>query len=68
MYLYKFFVQLANQNLPVIVVANNDEAAFDQVEVELEKHYTKLPSFEHITLTEKKKVKGRAAFVIEREE
>lgn len=50
MYLYKFSVQIQESLLPVIIVAKQDDEAFEQVEIELEKHFAKLPSYEEITL------------------
>ncbi|MDQ0161676.1 DUF3906 family protein [Bacillus alveayuensis] len=65
MNLYRFIVQTNERMIPVIVAANHDEKAFEQVEIELEKHFLKMPKIENITLHEKKKFQNRAGFVID---
>jgi len=65
MNLYRFLVRSKEKLIPVIIAAENEEKAFLQVEVELEKHYLKLPEIEDITLYEKKKIRKSQGFVID---
>lgn len=55
MYLYRFLVKTKEKEIPVIIAAENDLKAFEQVDVELEKFYLKVLDIEDITLYEKKK-------------
>ncbi|ADU31592.1 DUF3906 family protein [Evansella cellulosilytica] len=48
----------------IIVVANDEEKAFQLAEIELEKSYMKIPQIEELTLFEKKKVGNGAAYVL----
>ncbi|WP_243289933.1 DUF3906 family protein [Bacillus sp. FJAT-47783] len=65
---YKFLVKTKKDTIPVIIVAENEEKAFDQVEIELEKHFMKVPHYEEITLYEKKKIQKGVGFVIDNQE
>lgn len=55
MYLYRFLVKTKEKEIPVIIAAENDLKAFEQVDVELEKFYLKVLDIEDVTLYEKKK-------------
>lgn len=68
MNVYKFLVKTKKDTIPVIIVAENEEKAFDQVEIELEKHFIEVPDYEEITLYEKKKIHKGAGFVIDKQE
>jgi hypothetical protein len=66
MTLYRFEVITEDrQIIPVIIAAENNEQAFELVEMELEKFYLTLPPIEQIVLYEKKKVKNGGGFVID---
>jgi hypothetical protein len=65
MYLYRFLVKTKEKEIPVIIAAENDLKAFEQVDVELEKFYLKVLDIEDITLYEKKKIRKSAGFVID---
>lgn len=55
MTLYRFEVITEDQQMiPVIIAADNDERAFELVEIELEKFYLTLPPIEEIVLYEKR--------------
>ncbi|EHL79121.1 MULTISPECIES: DUF3906 family protein [Bacillus] len=65
MTLYRFEVITEDQQMiPVIIAADNDERAFELVEIELEKFYLTLPPIEEIVLYEKKKLRNDGGFVI----
>ncbi|CAM4011225.1 MULTISPECIES: DUF3906 family protein [Bacillus] len=62
--LYRFEAVLANNIVPIVVVAQSEEQAFKLAEIELEKHFLPLPEIKEISLFEKKKIRKSAAFVI----
>lgn len=63
MYLYQFNVRLVDDALTVIVVAKDEEKAFVTAEMEVEKHFLKLPKIKEITLIEKKPIRASGGFV-----
>jgi hypothetical protein len=67
MNLYRFEVTTKNDIIHVVIVAHDDEQAFRLVEVELEKHFLKIPEFIDISLHEKKPIRRGGGFVIDRE-
>ncbi|AFQ16175.1 MULTISPECIES: DUF3906 family protein [Bacillus] len=64
MELYRFEAVLANNIVPIVVVAQSEEQAFKLAEIELEKHFLPLPEVKEISLFEKKKIRKGAAFVV----
>ncbi|MDP9740960.1 UNVERIFIED_ORG: hypothetical protein QFZ59_002790 [Bacillus sp. B2I3] len=64
MNLYRFEVTIKKKPIHVIIVADSDEKAFDLVDIELEKHYLKMPEVDDISLYEKRKIKNGAGFVL----
>ncbi|HDX9613487.1 DUF3906 family protein [Bacillus toyonensis] len=62
--LYRFEAVLANNIVPIVVVAQSEEQAFKLAEIELEKHFLPLPEVKEISLFEKKKIRKGAAFVV----
>ncbi|MET1179106.1 DUF3906 family protein [Peribacillus sp. NPDC094092] len=64
MNLYRFEVTIKEKPIHVIIVADSDEKAFELVDIELEKHYLKLPEVDDISLYEKRKIKNGAGFVL----
>ncbi|MGE6610686.1 DUF3906 family protein [Peribacillus sp. NPDC076916] len=64
MNLYRFEVTIEEKPIHVIIVADSDEKAFELVDIELEKHYLKLPEVDDISLYEKRKIKNGAGFVL----
>ncbi|EIJ82234.1 hypothetical protein PB1_04860 [Bacillus methanolicus PB1] len=67
MNLYRFEVTLiGNEVIHVVIAAENDEDAFRLVEVEIEKHFLKLPDIHDISLYEKKKIRKGNGFVLSR--
>ncbi|MGP4079423.1 DUF3906 family protein [Pseudalkalibacillus sp. R45] len=66
--LYRFEVTTKTDVIPVIIAAENDEAAFRLVEVELEKYFLRLPEVDDISLYEKKKIRKGNGFVLHEQE
>ncbi|MFE5429907.1 DUF3906 family protein [Peribacillus simplex] len=64
MNLYRFEVTIKEKQIHVIIVADSDEKAFELVDIELEKHFLKMPEVDDISLYEKKKIKNGAGFVL----
>ncbi|MFA1710744.1 DUF3906 family protein [Peribacillus frigoritolerans] len=64
MNLYRFEVTIKEKPIHVIIVADSDEKAFELVDIELEKHYLKMPDVDDISLYEKRKIKNGAGFVL----
>ncbi len=64
MNLYRFEVTIKEKPIHVIIVADSDEKAFELVDIELEKHYLKMPEVDDISLYEKRKIKNGAGFVL----
>lgn len=65
MNLYHFTVLVDNNEVPVIVAAENDEQAFKRAEIEVEKSFLKFPLIKEIVLLERKKITNSGtAFVI----
>ena len=63
MFLFRFHVRLSDENVTVIVVAKDEEKAFTTAEIEVEKHYLKLPQIEEVILVEKKPIYTSGGFV-----
>ncbi|WP_408006451.1 DUF3906 family protein [Pseudalkalibacillus sp. A8] len=68
MNLYRFEVTANGEVIPVIIAAENDNAAFHLVEVELEKYFLRLPEVDDISLYEKKKIRRGNGFVLHEQE
>ncbi|WP_420769147.1 DUF3906 family protein [Parageobacillus thermoglucosidasius] len=64
MFLYRFEVTTKTEIIYVVIVANDDEQAFRLVEVELEKHFFKVPDYTDISLHEKKPIRRGGGFVV----
>ena len=68
MNLYRFEVTIDTEVVHVIVAAENEEVAFKQVDIEIERHFVKIPEVSDVTLYEKRIFKHAAGFVISRNE
>jgi hypothetical protein len=64
MNLYRFEVTTKAHVIYVIIAAKDDEQAFRLVEIELEKHFLKIPDIIDISLFEKKKIGRGNGFVV----
>ncbi|MBA2876464.1 DUF3906 family protein [Thermaerobacillus caldiproteolyticus] len=67
MNLYRFEVTTQTDIIYVVIAAHDDEQAFRLVEVELEKHFLKIPDFIDISLHEKKPIRRGSGFIVYRE-
>jgi hypothetical protein len=69
MNLYRFEVTLKNHEvIHVIIAAKDDEDAFRLVDVEIEKHFLKIPDIQNVSLYEKKKIRNGNGFVLSLQE
>jgi cell division ATPase FtsA len=53
------------KSVGVVIAAKDDESAFTQAEIEVEKHYLKLPTIKEMVLLEKKKVGKAGGYVLD---
>jgi hypothetical protein len=65
MFLYKIEIQLLDKNASLILLADNDDAAFQYVEGHLVRHYVVLPEVKEIAIVEKKRVEKGNGYVID---
>ncbi|MCZ8512070.1 DUF3906 family protein [Paenibacillus filicis] len=65
MYIYKMEVELKDQEVHLIVIAENDEQAFDFLEEQLVKHFVNNPEVISASIIEKKRAVKGAGYVIE---
>lgn len=68
MYLYRLKATIQGEKISVIVAAENDQAAFSLVDIELEKFFLKPPEVDEVTLYEKKPILRGGGFVLIPEE
>ncbi|QMV43856.1 DUF3906 family protein [Cohnella cholangitidis] len=66
MFLYKLEVQLADKEVVLIVMGDNDEEVMREAEMNLSKHYVIPPVIREIALIEKKRANKGTAYVIEK--
>lgn len=67
-YLYRFDVALEAREIVSVIFAENDEAAFQHLDVELEKFYLKGPKVKEIILREKKRLGKKSGYILDQEE
>ncbi|WP_078380535.1 DUF3906 family protein [Sutcliffiella halmapala] len=67
-YLYRFDVTTAEKEVIAVIYAENDEAAFLHLDVELEKFYLKDPKVKEIALREKKRIGKKSGFILDPDE
>ncbi|WP_050615587.1 DUF3906 family protein [Bacillus testis] len=67
-YLYRFDVSLGHKDVTAIITAENDEAAFAHLDVELEKFYLRNPSVQGVTLREKKRLGKQSGYILDEDE
>lgn len=65
MFMYKLELTLEDREVVMIVIAENDQKAFDSVEASLARHYIKLPVLNEAVIIEKKRVEKGSAFIID---
>ncbi|MEK4199911.1 DUF3906 family protein [Cytobacillus sp. FSL K6-0265] len=64
-FLYRFELSLVNKEIPAVIVADSDDEAFTQLDIELEKYYLKLPEINEVTLREKKRITKKVGFILD---
>ncbi|MDG5787835.1 DUF3906 family protein [Evansella sp. AB-P1] len=68
MTIFRFEAVINNdRTVDIIIAAEDEESAFKLAEMELERHYLKLPVIDELTLYEKRKISKGGGFVLERE-
>jgi hypothetical protein len=65
MFLYKIEIQLEDQLVYLISLAESDEKALNAVDAHIEKHFVKPQKMVEIALIEKKRVNNGTAYVLE---
>lgn len=68
MNLYRLEAIIEGKIVHIVVAATDDEAAFKQAEIEVERQYLKIPEIKELTLYEKRKINRGAGFVLSKEE
>ncbi|MDQ0184511.1 hypothetical protein J2S16_001075 [Cytobacillus kochii] len=58
-------MSLVNKEIPAVIVADSDDEAFTQLDIELEKYYLKLPEIDEVTLREKKRITKKIGFILD---
>ena len=67
-YLYRFDVNTIQKDVVAIIHAENDDAAFAHLDIELEKFYLKKPDIKEVILREKKGLGKRSGFILDEDE
>lgn len=65
MYIYKMEVKLKEQPIHIVLMAENDEQAFDGLEELLARHFVRSPEVLEASIIEKKRAVKGAGYVIE---
>ncbi|KPV59500.1 hypothetical protein QJ48_10475 [Paenibacillus sp. A3] len=68
MYIYKLEVELQEQPIRVVVMAENDEQTFALLDELLARHFVRSPEVLGATIVEKKRAVKGAGYVIESKE
>lgn len=67
MFLYRIEVEMTDKTGYLIILAKDDEEAFDYVESMIVRHYVHRPTIQSSTIVEKKRVAAGAGYFIEAE-
>lgn len=67
-YLYRFEVQLKEKEIVAVIYAEDDVAAFKQLDVELEKFYLSPPEVQNVMMREKKRIGKRSGYILDEDE
>lgn len=65
MYLYKMEVELRDRTIHLVLLAERDEEAFDQIEELLARFYVKVPEVVEAAIIEKKRATKGAGYVMD---
>ncbi|MGL4522330.1 MAG: DUF3906 family protein [Bacilli bacterium] len=64
MELYRFIITTEQNEFSVIIAASGEEAAFSQLDIELEKHFVSIPPLVEVALYEKKRMGKGTGYVL----
>jgi hypothetical protein len=65
MFMYKLEIELQEQTVYLVVIAESDEKAFEYVEAQLTRHFIASPKVKSAAIVEKKRVEKGSGYVIE---
>lgn len=65
MFLYKIEIELLDQLVYFIVLAETDEKAFGYAESQLQRHFVKTPEIRQASIVEKKRAEKGSGYVLE---
>lgn len=65
MHLFKIEVELPNQTVYLLVVAENEEKAFGYIDEHLAHHFVKRPEVKEASIIQKKSLRSGQGYVIE---
>ena len=65
MFMYKLELTIDDREVVMIVLAENDQKAFDSLEASIARHYIRLPVFKEAVIIEKKRVENGSAYIID---
>ncbi|AHM65428.1 DUF3906 family protein [Paenibacillus polymyxa] len=65
MYLFKMEVDSSEGALTVILAAENEEQAFEEMDQHVERHFLYPPELKEVAIVEKKRITAGVAYVIE---
>lgn len=65
MFLYKIEIELKEQLVYLLVIAESDEKAFSYVEGHLARHFIANPEVKETSIVEKKRVEKGSGYIIE---
>ncbi|SFS71196.1 DUF3906 family protein [Marininema halotolerans] len=68
MQLYRFEAVIEGEVIHIIIAAQSDEEAFQYVDIELEKHYLRMPEVEELSLYEKRRIQKGGGYVLQGQE
>ncbi|HSH25443.1 MAG TPA: DUF3906 family protein [Massilibacterium sp.] len=65
MTLYRFEAIVEGKEVALVVAAQSEEEAFQFADIELEKHFLKVPQVDDLSMNELKKIRSGVSYVIE---
>lgn len=65
MTLYRFEAIVEGKEVALVVAAQSEEEAFQFADIELEKHFFKVPQVDDLSMNELKKIRSGVSYVIE---
>lgn len=65
MTLYRFEAIVEGKEVALVIAAQSEEEAFRFADIELEKHFLKVPQVDDLSMNELKKIRNGVSYVIE---